>query len=376
MSADALRDAEERLRHALESPAGLASPEAGAGVTAALQHLHRVAGDAIDSSGDASDLDACEHLVLRQKGALNQLLRSLGTLPPEFRKQLGAAANAARVDLTARLAASRERLGSSRTRGPAFDVTEPGRTLPVGRPHVLNQVRDQLLDIFRGMGFGVAEDREVEDDQHNFGALNFGPHHPARDAHDTLFLKNGLLLRTHTSPVQIRVMEATRPPIRMVFPGRVYRAEQLDASHAAEFHQLEGLYVDRGVTMAHLKGTLAAFARAFLGEGTRTRFRPSYFPFVEPGGEMDVSCMLCAGTGRREGTQGEVRCGVCKGTGWMEILGCGMVHPNVFRSVGIDPEEWTGFAFGMGFDRITMLKHGIPDVRYILENDLRFLEQF
>ena len=343
----------------------------------ALSEFEARALEEVRAAGSPAELDALELHLLRQKGELNTVLRSVGKLPAALRKRVGAAANGVRAQVAAEIEARRQSLGPAAPKGPPFDVTLPGRRPFVGRPHVLAAMRDEIVGIFRGMGYVVAEDREVEDDYHNFTALNFGEHHPARDAHDTLFVRGGALLRTHTSSVQIRVMEKTPPPLRMVFPGRVYRAEQIDASHASEFHQLEGLYVDRGVSMAHLKGALGAFARAFFGPDTRTRFRPSYFPFTEPSGEMDVACMMCGGTGRRGAKEnGGARCPVCKGSGWLEILGCGMVHPNVLRAVSLDPEEWTGFAFGMGFERVAMLRHGIPDIRHFLENDLRFLEQF
>ncbi|MBI5835961.1 MAG: phenylalanine--tRNA ligase subunit alpha [Candidatus Eisenbacteria bacterium] len=376
MPASVLDQAEDRVRAALDGL--LADPARGWDeLDAAVEALAGAGSQALAAAGDAPGLDLVELRLMKQKGVLNLLLRSVGQLPPDQRKRLGALANRCRGAWTGAVEERRASLGSSAAGGrPAFDVTLPGRRFFTGRPHILNQVRDEIVEIFLGMGFSTAEGPEVEDDHHNFSALNFGPHHPARDAHDTLFVEGGSLLRTHTSPVQIRVMESRQPPLRMLFPGRVYRAEQLDATHAAEFHQIEGLYVDRGVSMAHLKGTLSAFARRFLGEATRTRFRPSYFPFTEPSGEMDVSCILCGGTGRAGTPEAPARCGVCKGSGWMEILGCGMVHPNVFRSVAIDPEEWTGFAFGMGYDRIAMLRHAIPDIRYFLENDLRFLEQF
>ena len=379
MTTDQLERAEEQLRGALD--AFLSAPAAGgfAPLEAAVDELCLQTDVAVTQCADLARLGEMENLVLRQKGPLNQLLRNLGQLEPSLRKRAGALANGARMACERSFAAARERLGASAAAAkPAFDVTLPGRRPWVGRPHLLMQVRDEIASIFKGMGYSVADDREVEDDHHNFGALNFAPWHPARDAHDTLFLEGGALLRTHTSSVQIRTMERQAPPrpLRMIFPGRVYRAEQLDATHASEFHQVEGLYVDHGVSMAHLKGALSSFARALFGERTRTRFRPSYFPFTEPSGEMDVSCFQCGGSGRRSEGGPEIRCNLCKGSGWIEILGCGMVHPNVFRAVGYDPEEWTGFAFGMGLERVTMLRHGVTDIRHFLENDVRFLEQF
>ena len=314
MTGSALERVEEALRHALEVFLGSPSEDGYAGLSDLLDQLAVAAREASMAAADLKSLEVMEQMVLRQNGALNQTLRGLGAVPPELRKKLGAAANKARIHCTEQFAAARERLaaapGASRS---DFDVTVPGRRPRVGRPHLLSQVRDQVIEIFRGMGYSVAEDREVEDDHHNFSALNFGPFHPARDAHDTLFVEGGALLRTHTSPVQIRTMEAMKPPgpVRMLFPGRVYRAEQIDATHASEFHQIEGLYVDRGVSMAHLKGALSEWARAFFGTRTRTRFRPSYFPFTEPSGEMDVSCFRCSGTGMdtgwRDGTRPRLR---------------------------------------------------------------------
>ena len=379
MSETRLEHVEEALRHALDAFLGAPSEGALAPVEEALKAFEAAVREAAGAASSLAELAAVEQQALRQKGALNQTLRSLGPVPGELRKVVGAAANRTRAACAEILAQATERLEVSGARERStFDVTLPGRNPFLGRPHVLNQVRDEVVGIFRGMGYSVAENREVEDDHHNFGALNFGPHHPARDAHDTLFVEGGALMRTHTSPVQIRTLESqTEPcPVRMLFPGRVYRAEQIDATHASEFHQVEGLYVDRGVSMAHLKGALSEWARAFFGARTRTRFRPSYFPFTEPSGEMDVSCFRCEGSGRRKTAQGEVRCNLCKGSGWIEILGCGMVHPNVFRAVNYDPEVWTGFAFGIGIERIAMLRYGISDIRHFLESDLNFLEQF
>jgi phenylalanyl-tRNA synthetase alpha chain len=243
----------------------------------------------------------------------------------------------------------------------------------VGKAHVLAQVQSEMLDLFHGLGYSVYTSPEVELESYNFGRLNFPPDHPARDAHDTYWIDPGsVLLRTHTSPGWVRAMEERKPPLRLVFPGRVYRAEQVDASHMDQFHQMDGLFVDRNVSMADLKGTLATFARAIYGPDVRTRVVPIYFPFVEPGCQLDIACAICNGTGQAGGG----RCPVCKGSGWSELLGAGMVHPNVFHAVGYDPEEVTGFAFGMGLERIAMARFGIPEIRLFLENDLRFLNQF
>jgi phenylalanyl-tRNA synthetase alpha chain len=241
---------------------------------------------------------------------------------------------------------------------------------------VLGQIQDELLDLFHGLGYSVYTSPEVESESYNFTKLNFPPDHPARDAHDTYWVGDDRLLRTHTSPGWVRAMEERKPPLRLVFPGRVYRAEQVDASHMDQFHQIDGLCVDRNVSMADLKATLNTFARSILGREVKTRLIPVYFPFVEPGAQLDVACAICAGAGRVTSAAGESRCPVCAGAGWSELLGAGMVHPNVFKAVGYDPEEVTGFAFGMGLERIAMARHGIPEIRLFLENDLRFLSQF
>jgi phenylalanyl-tRNA synthetase alpha chain len=326
---------------------------------------------------DASELDQ-RHVVLlgRERGLITDRLANLPRLPLDVRKVHGRSLNQMKTWLNeierARRAAL-EREGESRD---AIDVTEPGRRPWVGHRHVLAQIRDELLDLFHGLGYSVYESREAETDDYNFTRLNFRPDHPARDAHDTYLLRDGVVLRTHTSPGWVRAMEEMKPPLRLVFPGRVYRAEQVDASHMDQFHQMDGLFVDRNVSMADLKSTLNTFARSIYGAGVRTRLIPIYFPFVEPGCQMDVSCVICDGKGHVAGPDGERRCSVCKGSGWLEVLGAGMVHPNVFRAVGYDPEQVTGFAFGMGLERIAMLRHRIPEIRLFLENDLRFLHQF
>ena len=284
---------------------------------------------------------------------LNETKRQLETLEGRVRENL-------------------ERQAEAKTTA-GLDVTLPGRRPWVGKPHVLARVQADLLDLFHGLGYSVYSSPEVEHEDYNFGKLNFPKDHPARDAHDTYWIQPGsVLLRTHTSPGWVRAMEGKRPPIRLVFPGRVYRAEQVDASHMDQFHQIDGLFVDRQVSMADLKGTLATFARAIYGPKVKTRLVPIYFPFVEPGCQLDIACGICEGTGRTGGQ----RCPVCKGSGWSELLGAGMVHPNVFRAVGYDPEEFTGFAFGMGLERIAMARYGIPEIRLFLENDVRFLSQF
>jgi len=318
----------------------------------------------------AAELEQVRVRFLGRQGALTQLLRSLGTLPPEERPVVGAAANEAKRQLEAlletRVDAATQAERVSERRRQRLDLTLPGRRPPLGTVHPLTRVHDEIVTIFAGLGFSVAEGPDIETDYYNFEALNIPADHPARDMQDTFYLPGGLLLRTHTSPVQIRTMLAQSPPVRIVVPGRVHRRDVPDASHLPVFHQVEGLAVDRHVTMADLKGTLELFAREMFGPKSRIRFRPSFFPFTEPSAEVDVVCFLCGGDG----------CRVCKQSGWLEILGSGMVHPQVLKNVGYDPEEVTGWAFGMGIERIAMLKYGIDDIRLFFENDLRFLKQF
>ena len=317
----------------------------------------------------AAELERLRVRFLGRQGELTQLLRSLGQLPPDERPLVGAAANEAKRELEAlldaRLAEAREVERAGERRQQRVDLTLPGRRPPAGAVHPLTRVHDEIVTIFVGLGFSVAEGPEIETDYYNFEALNFPPDHPARDMQDTFFLPGDRLLRTHTSPVQIRTMQAQRPPVRIICPGTVYRRDA-DITHSPMFTQVEGLAVDRHVTMADLKGTLELFAREMFGPRSRIRFRPSFFPFTEPSAEVDVVCFLCGGEG----------CRVCTQSGWLEILGSGMVHPQVLRNVGYDPEEVTGWAFGMGIERIAMLKYGIDDIRLFFENDLRFLRQF
>ncbi len=312
--------------------------------------------------------------VGRERGLVPRAFGELGAVPPDQRKVHGRRLNALKQAYLESEQAKRAELERAAESREALDVTLPGRRPWVGHVHVLEQVREELLDLFHGLGYSVYTSPEVESEAYNFGKLNFAPDHPARDAHDTFFVGPDTVLRTHTSPGWVRAMEERRPPLRLVFPGRVYRAEQVDASHMDQFHQIDGLCVGRDVSLADLKGTLNTFARAIYGAGVRTRLIPIYFPFVEPGAQLDVACAICDGTGRARGTGG--RCPVCKGSGWSELLGAGMVHPNVFRAVGYDPEEFTGFAFGMGVERIAMARYGIPEIRLFLENDVRFLNQF
>ncbi len=327
---------------------------------------------ALQDLGEAQSSQALEEVRIRylgKKGLLTQFLRTLSTLPAGERREVGQEANDAKtrieVTLQERLAALQAEERKKALLSDRPDLTLPGRRPPGGRLHPLSQVLDEIIEIFIGLGFAVAEGPEVESDFYNFEALNLPKEHPAREMQDTFYLSDEVLLRTHTSPVQIRTMQAQRPPVRIIAPGRVYRRDA-DITHSPVFHQVEGLAVDSEISMGDLKGTLELFAREMFGSDSRIRFRPSFFPFTEPSAEVDVLCFLCQGTG----------CRVCKLSGWLEILGSGMVHPDVLRGVGYDPEEVTGFAFGMGVERIAMLKYGIDDIRLFFENDLRFLTQF
>ena len=315
-------------------------------------------------------LEALRLEYLGRKGIVTATLQSLGKLPAEDRPALGKRANETK-NLIAGLIENRqaeleeERLARE-IAGTRIDVTLPGTSPWRGGLHPITRALDRLVEIFFSLGFTIADGPEVDDEFHNFDALNTPEHHPARDAQDTLYLKNGLLLRSQTSTVQVRYMMSHRPPVRIIAPGRVFRRDTPDASHSPIFHQLEGLYVDENVTFGDLKYTLAQFAKQMFGQDTTVRFRPSFFPFTEPSAEVDCRCVFCAGKG----------CPVCKQSGWMEILGCGMVDPAVFEAVGYDPERWTGFAFGMGIDRICMALSNVNDIRMFLESDLGFLSQF
>jgi phenylalanyl-tRNA synthetase alpha chain len=321
----------------------------------------------IEAAGDADAVDNVRVRYLGRKGLVTAALRSVATLPEAERPALGRAWNEVRRALDGAVAARREALDSAEpVADDGFDPTLPGRRPPLGTPHVLMQTLSRMIDIFRSMGFTVADGPEVETPHYNFTALNIPEGHPTRDEHDSFFVTDSLLLRTQTSPVQIRVMERTQPPVRIIAPGRVYRRDHFDASHSPFFFQLEALYVDEGVTVGDLKGTLREFCRLFFGGDVAMRFRGGYFPFTEPSLELDIACTVCGGRG----------CPVCKGSGWVEILGSGMVHPHVLRGVGWDPEQVSGFAFGMGPDRVALLRHRIPDIRHLYENDLRFLRQF
>jgi phenylalanyl-tRNA synthetase alpha chain len=328
--------------------------------------------DAVEQARSSADLEALRVRYLGRQGLITGLLRSLGSLPPGERPAVGAAANAAKRELEAlleaRLAEAVARETRARRAETRPDLTLPGRRPPQGGIHPLTRAHDEIVSIFVGLGFSVAEGPEIETDFYNFEALNIPKDHPARDMQDTFYVSDATLLRTHTSPVQIRTLRAAagRTPVKIIVPGRVYRRDVADASHSPVFHQVEGLAVDRHITMADLKGTLALFAREMFGARSTIRFRPSFFPFTEPSAEVDVRCFMCAGQG----------CRLCKQSGWLEILGSGMVHPQVLRNGGYDPEEVTGWAFGMGIERIAMLRYGVDDLRLFFDNDVRFLRQF
>lgn len=317
-----------------------------------------------------TDLKALEEVRIKylgRKGLLAGLFDELKTASKEEKPLLGKALNELRNEVQTSFDELKERLEAEKpAETTKLDLTLPGRTERTGSKHVIIQTLDEIKTIFKGLGFSVSDGPELESDYHNFEALNFPADHPARDMQDTFFINKDYLLRTHTSPVQVRVMLKEKPPVRVIMPGKVFRNEAISSRSHCLFHQVEGLYVDKDVTFAELKGTLVSFAKQFYGEDLKYRFRPSFFPFTEPSAEMDITCYLCKGEG----------CRVCKGTGWLEILGCGMVDPNVFRSVGYDPEEYTGYAFGMGIERTAMLKYGITDIRLFFESDLRFLKQF
>jgi phenylalanyl-tRNA synthetase alpha chain len=323
---------------------------------------------ALAAFSKAGELEGFRIKYLGRKGQLTLLMRGLGQAAPEERPRLGKLANEVRQELETAFEAKRQELEeqAGAAGGEAGeDLTLPGRLIPFGRLHPVTQVMEEVCAVFAGLGFAVAEGPDVEMDYYNFEALNIPPHHPARDMHDTFYINDSLLLRTHTSPVQIRTMEKERPPLRIIAPGKVYRCDS-DITHTPMFHQVEGLLVDRRVSFADLKGVLKIFIARMFGEEMAVRFRPSFFPFTEPSAEVDIACVMCGGKG----------CRVCKETGWLEILGAGMVDPEVFKAVGYDPEEYSGFAFGIGVERIAMLKYGINDIRLFYENDLRFLAQF
>ena len=335
-----------------------------------LRKLEIEARTDLETAPDEEALESLRVAYLGRKGRLTSLISSIGKLPPRDRPRIGQAANRLKGELQASFDLAHDALLAREARNKAartaIDVTLPGVSFLPGRRHPITTTLDEIIDIFEGLGFKLEDGPEIETEYYNFDALNMPSDHPARDMQDTLYLRPGVLLRTHTSPVQIRTMEETKPPLRMICAGKAFRADTADASHSPMFHQLEGLMVDRRVSLADLKGVLETFVHQLFGDKTRLRFRPSFFPFTEPSAEVDISCVVCNGEG----------CRLCSRRGWLEILGAGMVDPEVFKAVGYDAERYTGFAFGMGIERIAMLKYGIDDIRLFFENDLRFLHQF
>ena len=337
------------------------------------QKLEQIKAAALAELASAEDSKAVEELRVRylgKKGEITAILKQMGSLSPEERPKMGQLANEVRADIENAISTAMAEMGKKaqelRLKKETLDISIPGTVKEVGSLHPLNSTLDKLIDIFKSMGFDVVDGPEIETDYYNFEALNVPADHPARDMQDTFYLSENMLLRTQTSAAQIRTMEKRKPPIRIICPGRVYRSDDVDATHSPVFHQVEGLVVDKGITMCDLKGTLETMAKEIYGSDTKVKFRPSFFPFTEPSVEVDVSCSECGGKG----------CRVCKGSGWIEILGAGMVHPKVLLSCGIDPEEYSGFAFGIGLDRLTTTRHKISDIRLLFENDLRFLKQF
>lgn len=337
------------------------------------ERLKEILAKAKESFENAQNVQEAESLrveFLGKKGQLTEILKSMKDLAPEDRKVMGQIANETKAQIEALLSDRMTKLKALQQEAEfklqTVDVTEPGIIKPVGTKHLITQTIEDITKIFASMGFSVSEGPEVETVYNNFDALNAGPNHPARDITDTFYITDDVLLRTQTSCVQVRTLQSQKPPIRVIAPGRCFRCDTPDATHSPMFHQIEGLVVDEGITMADLKGVLDSFAKQMFGSSIKTNFRPHHFPFTEPSAEMDVSCFKCGGKG----------CSVCKGSGWIEILGCGMVHPNVLKVGGIDTEKYTGFAFGMGVERIAMLKYEVDDIRLLYENDVRFIEQF
>ena len=335
-----------------------------------LAELRALAQEKIAKAESVQQADALRVEFLGKKGKITDMLKSMKDMAPEERKSFGQVANETKAQIEKMIAEKMSSLKAAARQAQllsqTIDVTEPGTSIPLGTRHLITQTIDEVTRIFMSMGFSLAEGPEVETVFNNFDALNAGPNHPARDMTDTFYIDDKVLLRTQTSPVQVRTLLASKPPIAVIAPGRCFRCDTPDATHSPMFHQIEGLVVDEGITMADLKGVLDSFAKQMFGSSTKTNFRPHHFPFTEPSAEMDVSCFKCGGKG----------CRVCKGSGWIEILGCGMVHPNVLKVGGLDTEKYTGFAFGMGVERIAMLKYELDDIRLLYENDIRFIEQF
>jgi len=335
-----------------------------------LKQISLTAKDAVAAAENEAQIEALRVQYLGKKGELTAILKQMGGLSPEERPIMGQLVNQAKQELEELISEKKSVLAAKaqeeQLKAETIDITMPAKELKPGKLHPLNTVLDDMINIFQSMGFDVVDGPEVETDYYNFECLNVPADHPARDMQDTFYLAENLLLRTQTSAAQIRTMETRKPPIRVICPGRVFRADEVDATHSPIFHQIEGLVVDKGITMCDLKGVLEEFAHEIYGSDTKVKFRPSFFPFTEPSVEVDVTCSECGGKG----------CRVCKGSGWIEILGAGMVHPNVLKSCGIDPEEYSGFAFGIGLDRLTTTRYKISDIRLLFENDKRFLDQF
>lgn len=335
-----------------------------------LKELQELALKQIETAVKSSELEEIRVKFLGKKGELTTILRSMGGLSPEERPQIGKLVNEAKafveekLEITIKSIKDKER--EKKLSSETIDISLPGKKKVIGKRHPLDLTLQSMEEIFISMGFTIEEGPEIELDYYNFEALNIPKNHPARSEQDTLYINDNIVLRTQTSPVQIRTMENQKPPIKMISPGKVYRSDSVDATHSPIFYQMEGLVIDKGVTFADLKGTLELFAKKMFGNKVKTKFRPHHFPFTEPSAEMDATCFVCGGTG----------CKVCKGSGWIELLGCGMVHPNVLRNCGIDPEIYSGFAFGFGVDRMVMLNYGIDDIRLLYESDVRFLDQF
>ncbi len=340
------------------------------GMKEQLTNIRNGAMGALENAATLAELEDLRIQYLGKKGELTAVMKGMGGLSAEERPIIGQLANQVRSEIETALEEKKNALeaaaAGAKLAAETIDVTMPGKKPVKGKKHPLITVLDDLKDIFIGMGFSIAEGPEVELDYYNFEALNIPKDHPARDTQDTFYIDESVVMRTQTSPVQVRTMEQQKPPIRIISPGRVYRSDAMDATHSPVFHQVEGLVIDKNITMADLKGTLEVFVKKLYGEDTRLRFRPHHFPFTEPSAEVDISCFNCGGEG----------CRICKGEGWIEILGCGMVHPKVLQNCGIDPEEYSGFAFGIGLERVAMFRYDIDDIRLFYENDVRFLEQF
>ena len=335
-----------------------------------IEEIKKQAKESIEKVTDLKTLDEIRVKYLGKKGELTAILREMGKVPPEERPIIGSLVNTVRDNIEDFISNTEKKLKQKeleeRLKHEKIDVTEPSKKQEIGSVHPITRVIDDVKEIFIGLGYKIEDGPEIETAHYNFDQLNAPIDHPSRDIQDTIYITDSILLRSQTSPVQARVMEKQKPPIKIICPGAVYRSDSVDATHSPVFHQIEGLVIDENITMADLKGTLEAFAKTYLGENTKVRFRPHHFPFTEPSAEADVSCFVCGGKG----------CRVCKQEGWIEILGCGMVHPNVLTNCGIDPKKYSGFAFGFGVERIAMAKYGIDDLRLLYENDLRFLKQF